>query len=88
MCTSIYSIEIYWRLLVEFFYDFYEILFIEFTLVILLVLVTSGCHNTMNRLGEMLSVETKIDYPHNIVSVSFITCITKLNSFISIFCAI
>ena len=87
MCTSIYSIEIYWELLVKFSYDSYEILSIKFILVMLLVLVTSSCYNTMNRLGTMLSVEAKIDYPHNITFISSITCITKLNPFISIFCA-
>ena len=54
MHTSIYSIEIYWELLVKFFYDSYEILFIKFILVMLLVLVTSSCYNTMNRLGTIV----------------------------------
>jgi len=39
------SIEIYWELFVEFSCDSYEILYIEFILVILLIFITSGCYN-------------------------------------------
>jgi len=45
MCTYINSIGIHQRLLVKFSYDLDEILSIKFTLVMLLVFVTSGCHN-------------------------------------------
>ena len=43
----------YQRLLVEFFYNSHEILSIEFILVMLLVFVTSGCHN-IYAVGRML----------------------------------
>jgi len=39
-------VAVYQGLLIEFFCDFHEILSFEFTLVILLVFVTSSCHNT------------------------------------------